>query len=131
MWNAFAWHPHEPGKPYSNREPTPEELRKGLPVLRGVLSHFAGVPVVPVGRKAEETLMVLKVKAMPWVRHPVGRSNAVPRGTERPIYFSKSRITPRVAVAPTERQELARFLSFLFSQSTAPTVGVQTAVLAA
>ena len=31
---------------------------------------FCGVPVVPVGRKAEGTLMDLEVKAMPWVRHP-------------------------------------------------------------
>jgi hypothetical protein len=75
MWNAFAWHPHEPGNPYSNRAPSRAELAAGLPILCGVMAHFAGVPVVPVGRKAEETLMALEVKAMPWVRHP-SRSGA-------------------------------------------------------
>jgi uracil-DNA glycosylase len=75
MWNAFAWHPHEPGEPYSNRAPSRTELTAALPILRGVMARFADVPVVPVGRKAEETLMDLGVEAMPWVRHP-SRSGA-------------------------------------------------------
>lgn len=70
MWNAFAWHPHKPGEPYSNRAPTRAEIDAGLPVLRAVLDHFAGVPVVPVGRVAEVTLSALGIKTRPGIRHP-------------------------------------------------------------
>jgi hypothetical protein len=70
MWNAFAWHPHKPNSPYSNRAPSRTELRDGLPVLQGVLSHFAGVPIVPVGRVSENTLKELGVATLESVRHP-------------------------------------------------------------
>jgi len=73
MWNAFAWHPHEAGNPYSNRTPSRAELDAGLPILCGVLKMFSGVPVVPVGRKAEKALMDLGVEALPWVIHPSRR----------------------------------------------------------
>lgn len=70
LWNAFAWHPHKPGNPMSNRAPTRAELEQGRPVLMQVLSYFDGVPVVPVGRVAEKTLASLGVKTLPAVRHP-------------------------------------------------------------
>lgn len=70
MWNAFAWHPHRQGEPYSNRAPSRAELDAGLPVLRAVLDHFTGVPVVPVGRVAEVTLSALGIKTRPGIRHP-------------------------------------------------------------
>jgi hypothetical protein len=75
MWNAFSWHPHKPGNPYSNRAPSRSELIAGLTVLRGVLKHFSGIPVVPVGRKAEGSLRDLGIEAKPWVNHP-SRSGA-------------------------------------------------------
>lgn len=70
MWNAFAWHPHKPGEPYSNRAPTRAELAAGADVLRAVLNHFAGVPVVAVGRVAAAALDLLAVKVRATVRHP-------------------------------------------------------------
>ncbi len=70
MWNAFAWHPHKPGEPYSNRAPARAELQSGIPVLRAVLSHFSGVPIVPIGRVAESTLKLMGVEARPALRHP-------------------------------------------------------------
>jgi uracil-DNA glycosylase len=70
MWNAFAWHPHKPDNPYSNRAPSRSELADGLPVLQGVLDHFAGVPIVPVGRVAENILTELGVSAQASLRHP-------------------------------------------------------------
>lgn len=70
MWNAFAWHPHKPGVPLSNRAPTKTELGAGLYVLRGLLALFSGVAVVPVGRVAERTLAALGVATMPALRHP-------------------------------------------------------------
>jgi len=70
MWNAFAWHPHKPDNPYSNRAPSRTELADGLPVLQGVLDHFAGVPIVPVGRVSENILRQLGVSALAPLRHP-------------------------------------------------------------
>lgn len=70
LWNAFAWHPHEPGKPHSNRTPSRNELLAGLPVLRHVVSHFSEASVVAIGRKAELVLWHLDVKTVGAVRHP-------------------------------------------------------------
>jgi uracil-DNA glycosylase len=70
LWNTFAWHPHKPGNPLSNRTPSRGELEAGLAVLRRVLGHFSGVRVVPVGQIAAKTLASLGVRTLPAVRHP-------------------------------------------------------------
>jgi hypothetical protein len=70
LWNAFAWHPFQPGKRYSNRTPTRSELAAGSVVLKAVLDIFATVPVVAVGKVAERVLRALG-RAPTWtVRHP-------------------------------------------------------------
>ncbi|MEY3200998.1 MAG: hypothetical protein RIR70_548 [Pseudomonadota bacterium] len=68
-WNAFAWHPHEIGKPLTNRTPTRAELEAGLPVLRAFLALFPKVKVVAVGQVCQRTLSSLGIAAYP-VRHP-------------------------------------------------------------
>lgn len=86
MWNAFAWHPFEPNQPLSNRTPSREELEAGLPVLRAVLSHFDGVPVITVGKKAEEAMAALKVGVCAALRHPsMGGANVFRRGLQELI----------------------------------------------
>jgi uracil-DNA glycosylase len=94
LWNTFAWHPFKPGNRLSNRTPTRTELESGLPVLRAVLAHFEGIPVVPVGQIAARTLATVGIKALAPVRHPsmggatefrngldaLRRSGALPRG---------------------------------------------------
>lgn len=70
MWNAFAWHPHEPGDPMTNRTPTKEELRNGAYVLLAVLKYFEGTRVIAVGNQAEWTLNLLGIKPQAKVRHP-------------------------------------------------------------
>ncbi len=70
LWNAFAWHPHKPGVPLSNRRPTPQEVRSGLPALKAVIAKFAGAPIVAVGRVAEATLAQLGIPIAATVRHP-------------------------------------------------------------
>ncbi len=83
LWNAFAWHPHKPGEPLSNRRPTTEELRAGLPVLRAVLERYAGVPIVAVGRVSESTLASLGIGVAATVRHPaMGGANEFRAGLE-------------------------------------------------
>jgi hypothetical protein len=70
LWNSFAWHPYVPGRPLSNRAPTPAELAAGRPVLDHVLDTFAGTPLVAVGRVAERTLRGLGRTPYAAVRHP-------------------------------------------------------------
>ena len=70
MWNAFAFHPHKPDDPMSNRAPTKAELGQALSILRGMLRMFRGVPIVPIGRVAERTLSSLEIATLPAIRHP-------------------------------------------------------------
>lgn len=72
MWNAFAWHPHKPGEPMSNRAPTPFELCDPFAqrVLHAVVDRFRGARVVAVGRVAEKALKKLGVDTLGRVRHP-------------------------------------------------------------
>jgi hypothetical protein len=70
LWNAFAWHPHCPGEPMSNRPPTGEELKLGAPVLHAVLNIFASARLVAVGRVAQSALQVAGVPTFAAVRHP-------------------------------------------------------------
>jgi uracil-DNA glycosylase len=89
MWNAFAWHPHKPGNLMSNRAPTKQELGEGLPILRGLLAMFNGVPVVPIGKVAERTLANLRIAALPALRHPaMGGANAFRNGLRHLISAS-------------------------------------------
>jgi uracil-DNA glycosylase len=69
MWNAFAFHPHKPDEPLSNRSPTADELREARPLLQMVLDHFAGATVVAVGNVAAEALRKVGQEATR-VRHP-------------------------------------------------------------
>ncbi len=81
LWNAFAWHPSNPGNRLSNRAPTRCEVQAGLPALRAVLEYFNGVPVVPVGQVAARTLQQLGIPTLPPVRHPSrGGANAFREG---------------------------------------------------
>ena len=70
LWNAFAWHPHRPGSPYSNRAPTRDELEAGRSVLDGVLDAFPQANVVAVGKVAERALRALGREPAATLRHP-------------------------------------------------------------
>jgi len=70
LWNAFAWHPHDPGDGQTNRTPTAGELDAGKEVFRALLSHFHGVPVVAVGRTSEGLLSKLGIATDGSIRHP-------------------------------------------------------------
>lgn len=70
MWNAFAWHPHKPGNPESNRAPTRSELQAGADVLHSVLQHFNYARYVAVGQVAKKALETAGVSVFATVRHP-------------------------------------------------------------
>jgi uracil-DNA glycosylase len=84
MWNAFAFHPHKPDTPYSNRTPTLAEFRATHDILRGVIDLYPGCAVVAVGQKAFQSLDWLDVKLAATVRHPsMGGANDFRAGLKR------------------------------------------------
>ena len=69
LWNAFAWHPHHPLNPLTNRTPTDTELESGKDTLKAFLSLFPQGHLIAIGRKSQATLASLGISAHP-VRHP-------------------------------------------------------------
>jgi uracil-DNA glycosylase len=61
LWNVVPTHPHEPGRPYTNRRPTRGEVESSVVFLEGVAR---GRRVIAVGRLAAQ------VTGAPYVRHP-------------------------------------------------------------
>jgi uracil-DNA glycosylase len=61
LWNLVPTHPHEPGRPKSNRPPTRLEIEASRPFLEPLA---AGRRVYAVGRMAQRELDA------PYVRHP-------------------------------------------------------------
>lgn len=61
LWNVVPTHPHEPGRPQTNRRPTRAEVDAARPFLQMVAR---GRRVIPVGRIAERALGVAGI------RHP-------------------------------------------------------------
>jgi len=87
MWNAFAWHPHKPGEPMSNRAPTAQELRFGLEILKGVLKLFEPAKLIAVGNKSRETLESLGIWNAKHVRHPsMGGAKQFREGMKKIVY---------------------------------------------
>lgn len=70
MWNAFAWHPHKPGEPMSNRRPTTAEVVSNAGLLRAVVEHFRGARVVAVGGVAADIMRRIEIPLNGKVRHP-------------------------------------------------------------
>lgn len=70
MWNSYAWHPHKPGEPMSNRTPTQFELTDGADILRAVVDRFQDATVIAIGNSAEWTLGKLGIEPAAKVRHP-------------------------------------------------------------
>ena len=69
LWNAYPWHPHEPGNRQSNRTPTRAERAAGLSVLTALVGAFPAARLFAVGRNAEAALREIGRPASP-LRHP-------------------------------------------------------------
>lgn len=68
LWNTVPTHPHEPGRPLSNRRPTRGEVEAGLLLTRDLIEALGpGRMVVAVGTVAAVALGSL---AQHVVRHP-------------------------------------------------------------
>lgn len=82
LWNVFPLHPHEPGRPFSNRAHKAAERDAGLEFLDWLLSNLRYRRTVAIGRDAEAALRERGVPAVP-VRHPShGGQNAFRQGIE-------------------------------------------------
>jgi hypothetical protein len=69
IWNTVPLHPHRPGERRSNRPPTKEEERLGLPFIDTILSLFDFEIIGAVGRVAQRALDGMGYRAVP-LRHP-------------------------------------------------------------
>jgi uracil-DNA glycosylase len=69
LWNAFPFHPHQPGRPQTNRTPKRSELEWGRPFLHHLLQLFPIQTIIAVGNKAEQALTSWEI-AHSKVRHP-------------------------------------------------------------
>jgi len=68
-WNTYPFHPHQPGKPLSNRKPRKPEIELGAVFLREIMTLFDFQSVVAVGNTAGDTLTQLGIEHRK-VRHP-------------------------------------------------------------
>jgi uracil-DNA glycosylase len=91
LWNAYPWHPHQPGGRHSNRTPTRAERLAGVPVLEGLLGLFSGAQVFAVGRNAESSLAELGIPAIS-LRHPsMGGATAFARQLQAGVRAGSTR----------------------------------------
>ena len=80
IWNTYPFHPHEMGKPLTNRAPRRPEVAHGLPFSQTLLSLFQPQQVIAVGNVAHGGLAALGITAEK-VRHPAqGGKNAFVAG---------------------------------------------------
>lgn len=70
LWNAMQLHPYRAEELWSNRTPTPEEIKLGEPAMRLLIEAFPKARVVAVGKKAEGLLNEMGVQVNGAVRHP-------------------------------------------------------------
>jgi len=69
LWNAFPFHPHQAGRPQSNRRPSSDELSVGRQFMLTLLELFNLQQVIAVGRVAEKALKEIGLTTQ-YVRHP-------------------------------------------------------------
>lgn len=49
LWNAFPFHPHEPGNQQTNRKPTQSEISLGKPFLHAIVSIINPEIIIGIG----------------------------------------------------------------------------------
>jgi uracil-DNA glycosylase len=69
IWNTFPFHPHETGKPLTNRRPRKRETELGGKFLQRVIDLFTPELIIAVGNVAHETLTGIGIPSAK-IRHP-------------------------------------------------------------
>lgn len=70
LWNAMQLHPYRADNLWSNRTPTPDEIKLGEPALRMLLAAFPSAKIIAVGKKSEGLLHEMSIPIAGSVRHP-------------------------------------------------------------
>lgn len=71
LWNAFPFHPHQGGKPETNRKPNFSEIKEGEIYLRIIYDLFKPRKLCSLGRVGESILRELFPESMiSYIRHP-------------------------------------------------------------
>jgi len=70
LWNAMQLHPYRPNELWSNRTPTPDEIKLGEPALQLLVKAFPAARVIAVGKKSEWLLHEMGIPIAGSVRHP-------------------------------------------------------------
>jgi uracil-DNA glycosylase len=90
LWNAFPFHPFQPGNPLSNRAPSAAELLIGERFIARLLKLFAFEQVVAIGNHASMSLQRMGIDHTK-VRHPSqGGKNLFVEGMARLSQSSKA-----------------------------------------
>jgi hypothetical protein len=83
LWNAVQLHPHK-DHVWTNRTPSDQELARGAPALKILLSAYRGARIVAVGKKAEKVLNDMGIIYQAGIRHPAnGGAKEFGRGLEQ------------------------------------------------
>jgi uracil-DNA glycosylase len=69
VWGSFPFHPHQLGKPLTNRKPRTPEVKLGEPFVRELLEIFAPKKVIAVGNVGYGLLTAMGISCVK-VRHP-------------------------------------------------------------
>ncbi len=69
VWNAYPFHPHQPGLALTNRKPRRSETETGSAFLRDLIDLFKPQTIVAVGNVADESLSRMAIPHLK-VRHP-------------------------------------------------------------
>lgn len=70
LWNAMQLHPYRLDNLWSNRTPTPDEIKLGEPALQILIETFPAARIVAVGKKSEGLLREMGIPIAGSVRHP-------------------------------------------------------------
>ena len=70
LWNAFPYHPHDAGNPYTNRTPSDAERERAEPILAALLHAFPGATLAAVGKVAATSVSAIMSDEVPILRHP-------------------------------------------------------------
>lgn len=69
VWGSFPFHPHQLGKPLTNRKPRTPEVKLGEPFVRELLEILAPKKVIAVGNVGYGLLTAMGIPCVK-VRHP-------------------------------------------------------------
>jgi hypothetical protein len=69
IWNTFPFHPHQPGKPLTNRRPRKPETDQGAAILHTMIAWFRPSRTIAIGNVAHDTLGAMGLSCVK-VRHP-------------------------------------------------------------